>query len=114
VPTWSLYAKVGGTGKALVTVYPWESGKYGRCVAFSLGSLIGLVPDDRIEAVVAELREVSALAPHFAGIAALDASAYPLLLPLAALADPSGTAGLVDALRKHLIDGTVDQSPAAS
>lgn len=114
VPTWSLYAKVGGTGKALVTIYPWETGKYGRCVAFSLGSLIGLVPDERIEAVVADLREVPALASHFAGIDALDASTYPLLLPLAVVADPSATEGLVEALRNHLVGGAEDAVRPAS
>jgi hypothetical protein len=103
VPTWSLYAKVGGTGKALVTVYPWDTGKYGRCVAFSLGSLMDLVPHDKVEAVVADLRRVPPLAPALDGVAALDSSAYPRILPLAALSDMSATEALIDAIRTHIV-----------
>jgi hypothetical protein len=114
VPTWSLYSRIGGVGKALVTIYPWESGKYGRCVAFNLGSLIGLVPDERLAAVIADLGSVPALASYFVGIAPLDGSANPLLLPLAAIADATATDALINSLRTHIVEGVADPIPAES
>jgi hypothetical protein len=109
VPTWSLYAKLGGTGKALATIYPWASGKYARCVAFNLRSLVGLAPDDRLAALIADLQVVPALEPHFVGITAVDGNTYPLI-PFASVSDPA-TEALIAAVRNHLVEA--DCQPTA-
>jgi len=107
-PTWSLYARIDGVGKALVTVYPYESGKWERSIALNLGSLAGLVPQDRLTALSQALHAVPALQRPLAGITGIEADSFPII-PLSTLAAPGVTDAVTTALRTHLVETNAPQ-----
>jgi hypothetical protein len=105
-PTWSLYARVGGLNKSLITVMPYDSGKWGRSLTLNLGSFVGVAADGSLARLLSELRGVAALAPYLDGISGVAPDTYPVI-PLDALSDATPEA-LIAALRTHLVEGDCD------